>query len=73
MYAHIVYIRLNIFYVSNVLLSSKVESFYPKIKTSNEICFVANILYMHTQFKDLLNAFDLQTNNVTVTLIFNIK
>ena len=54
-----------------MLLSSKVESFYPKIKTSNEICFVANILYVHTQFKDLFNAFDLQTNNVT--LIFNIK
>ena len=53
-----------------MLLSSKVESFYPKIKTSNEICFVANILYVHTQFKDLFNAFDLQTNNVTLIAYF---
>ena len=57
--SHRVYKCLNIFYVSNVLLSSKVESFYPNIKTSNKICFVANILYVHTQFKDLFNAFDL--------------
>ena len=32
MYAHIVYKCLNIFYVSNVLLSSKVESFTLKLK-----------------------------------------
>ena len=44
----------------------------PKLKISNEICFVANILlYVHTQFKYLFDAFDLQTNNVI--LIFNIK
>ena len=62
--SHRVYKCLHIFYVSNVLMSSNVEFFYPKIKTSNEICFVANILYVHTQFKDLFDAFDLQTNNV---------
>ena len=50
-----VYKCLNIFYVSNVLLSSNVESFYPTIKTSNEIWFVADILYVHTQFNYLFN------------------
>ena len=73
MYAHIVFINFEHILCTNVLLRSNVESFYPNsnIKTSNEICFVANILNVHTQFKDLFNTFDLQTNNVI--LIFNIK